>query len=373
MYWNPDMKKLEIYSWDLDKLMMSAFNSSDELKKLLSTDAKSKSEHNLPPIYSPKGLLLYKNHFSSRGFWREYRMMTECANHTSAFYHLMQIPKRDGTYRTIYAVDETLKRWQRWLLDFVFCHIEISAFAMAYRKGSSTLSNAFPHMGHEVLVKLDIQDFFGSLTFSCVYGALTRNTSYPPSVITLLTKLVCKDGYLPQGAPTSPTVANICMVEFDSLVGEYCTKHDITYTRYSDDMTFSGKSFDITDLINYVRLQLKGQGLQLNEKKTKVFRKGSRHNVTGIICNYTLRVPKEYRRKIRQEVYYLQKNGIDEHLKRMNNPKFINNGKPAKSFYIENLLGRINYVLSSEPDNPEFISYRKLLKRFRKEVHIDEK
>ena len=62
MYWNPDMKKLEIYSWDLDKLMMSAFNSSDELKKLLSTDAKSKSEHNLPPIYSPKGLLLYKNH-----------------------------------------------------------------------------------------------------------------------------------------------------------------------------------------------------------------------------------------------------------------------------------------------------------------------
>lgn len=106
------------------------------------------------------------------------------------------------------------------------------------------------------------------------------------------------------------------MKEFDEELGNWCNLRNISYTRYSDDMTFSGQ-FNPSELIVKVRKMLYKLGLSLNNDKIRIIHKSSRQNVTGIVVNEKMQVNIKYRNKIRQEIYYIKKFGLSSHLKKM--------------------------------------------------------
>ena len=120
-------------------------------------------------------------------------------------------------------------------------------------------------------------------------------------------------------------------------------------------MTFSGE-FDPASVIAMVRNELQKTGLFLNESKTTVVHKGQKQQVTGIVVNEAAHIPNDYKRKIRQEMYFCKKYGVSAHLDHLG-------AKIAPEAYTTSMLGRVNYVLSVEPSNSEMLHYRDVLRR----------
>ena len=141
---------------------------------------------------------------------------------------------------------------------------------------------------------------------------------------------------------------------FDYIIGEWCDKNNINYTRYSDDMTFSMNEYN-TDLIRFVRVNLYKYGLELNNDKICLINNSSQQKITGIVVNDKIQVDSKYRKTIRQEIYYINKFGIDEHIRRIN--------IDDKVKYLKSLYGRILFVLSIDSKNKEFIKYKEIVRR----------
>lgn len=260
----------------------------------------------------------------SNGVWKHYREVT--------------LPKRDGGSRTLSVPDEKLKAVQRRIADVLLPLVPVSPFACAYKKGSDTVKNAMPHVRAPVILKLDVHKFFDSIIFPQVKNKAFPRKLYSEKIRILLTILCMYKEALPQGSPASPGISNIIMRDFDDIVGTWCKERGIAYTRYCDDMTFSG-DFDPGAVIDLVRCELRKMGLFLNNKKTVIARNGQKKQVCGIIVNEKISVPKEYRREIRKEVYYCCKYGVVEHLKRTGRDE-----DPLT--YLRGLAGRISYVKS---------------------------
>lgn len=271
-----------------------------------------------------------------------------------AHYREVCIPKDNGEMRRLSVPDRLLKSIQKKINEVLLPLEQISPYAAAYRPGGSTLRNACPHVGRPKVLKLDIYRFFDRVIYSLVKEKAFPASRYSESNRILLAILCTHDNKLPQGAPTSPAVSNIILKDFDLAVGEWCRQRDIAYTRYCDDMTFSG-DFDHLPVIRFVEAELKKLGLFLNRTKTRVIADSQRQQVTGIIVNEKVSVPKSYKRQIRQAVYYCQKYGVYEHLNKTGS-------KTDKNAFLAELRGRINYVLSVEPDNEEMKKYRAELK-----------
>lgn len=277
------------------------------------------------------------------------------ANNTKNNYKTYKIPKRDGTYRTIYEPSFLLKHIQRNILENVLNGLHVSSYAMAYRKGVTLVSNASLHVHKKMILKLDIKNFFDNICFLDIYHSCFSIGYFPKSIGMLLTYLCTCDEKLPQGAPTSSYISNLVMRDFDEEIGRYCEEKNITYTRYSDDMTFSG-DFIVGDIIKVVRKKLYKLNLELNDKKICVISNNCKQKVTGLVVNDKVNVDISYRKKIRQEMYYIKKYGIESHY------KFID-GFASIYAYLMNLYGRILYVLQIN-SNKEFFSYKKYFRNF---------
>ncbi len=272
------------------------------------------------------------------------------SNYINKHYHSVKIPKENGEFRQLYVPDKFLKSIQRSINEKLLSLEEISPYATAYRPGGSAKVNAHPHIGKPVLLKLDIRHFFDHLIYPVVKEKAFPKKRYSEQNRILLSLLCVYMDSLPQGAPTSPTISNIIMSDFDNTIGHWCLDNKIAYTRYCDDMTFSG-DFEPRPVIQFVKSELKKLGLFLNDQKTVVVHKGQKHSVTGIVVNEKLSAPYEYKKKIRQEMYYCKKFGVKSHL-----DSCRNNELPEK--YVLGLLGRINYVLSIEPKNEQMQEYK---------------
>lgn len=318
-------------------------------------------------------MLCWYNGFSNENaFWKEYRLLSEMLADTSKYYIHTPIPKRNGKgYRHIYKVDEDLAFYQRQVKHFILDVLDArftSGYAYAYRRHRSVADNAKAHAGHEYLVKMDIKDFFDNTKQSKVFEIFSKYTEYNKEVKTMLTKLVCHDGHLNQGSCTSPQLANLALVDFDRTIAIYCEAFGITYTRYCDDLTFSSKeAFDTKALIEFVTDQLKREHYRPNVRKTRVYGKGSRHVVTGIIVNNKrLRVPSEYKHNLRQDLYYIKKYGVTSHLEHKNLPGFgsvfSSPDKRHEDSYIMMLIGRATFASNIDPRDRE-------LKRIRYELY----
>ena len=277
------------------------------------------------------------------------------SNNLRKHYHKANLPKKNGGYRNLSVPDEILKSIQKQIAEVLLIHMPVSRYAKAYRFGSSTLRNAKHHVGKQVVLKLDILHFFDSIRYSTVKDKVFPEEIYAELLRSLLTMLCYHKDALPQGAPSSPAITNIILYEFDELVGQWCRERGIAYTRYCDDMTFSG-DFDPAEVIRFVRLELKKMGFLLNEQKTRIQRPGQQQSVTGIVVNEKLSIPVDYRRKLRQELYYCRKFSIQEHLQKIGL-------EIPKDTYRMQLLGKVNYVLWVHPADRDMLEARKWLQQ----------
>lgn len=153
-------------------------------------------------------------------------------------------------------------------------------------------------------------------------------------------------------------LSNMVFSNIDNKIFKYSRKRSIRYTRYADDMTFSGKEIDVENLIRYIRSLIGHKQFLLNEEKTKVMRRGCRQIVTGVVVNKVLQVPKKYRDKVRQEVYYSMKYGFTSHMRSIELPSWIS----TVEVYKHHLLGKVNYILQINPKDTEFLRYRDWLR-----------
>ena len=275
------------------------------------------------------------------------------SNNIGKHYHNAKIPKKNGGFRSLSVPDEVLKSIQKRIADVLLIHMPVSRYAKAYRFGSSTLCNAKHHVGKQVVLKLDILHFFDSIRYSTVKDKVFPAEIYAEPIRILLTMLCYYKDALPQGAPSSPAITNIILYAFDESVGQWCRDQGITYTRYCDDMTFSGV-FDPAEVICFVKAELRKMGFLLNKQKTRIQHPGQQQNVTGIVVNEKLSIPADYRRKLRQELYYCRKFGIQEHLQKIGL-------ETSEDTYRMQLLGKVNYVLQVHPGDPDLLDSRKWL------------
>ncbi len=278
------------------------------------------------------------------------------SNNLDKHYHNVYIPKSDGSKRKLSVPDLILKKVQKSIADNILIQYPISRYAKAYKIGSSVQQNARPHVGKKKILKLDIEGFFDHILYSQVKDIVFCKEKYSEPIRILLTMLCYYKDALPQGAPTSPAITNIMMYDFDETVGAFCHEKNIAYTRYCDDMTFSG-DFDEREVIGFVKNELYKLGLFLKNRKTAVVPATKRQYVTGIVVNEKMNLTKEYKKKIRQEMYYIKKFGLDGHLKRMN--------RFDQKQYILSLKGRIAFVLQTVPNDGEFLEYKKFLDSIR--------
>ena len=279
------------------------------------------------------------------------------SNNLDKHYRNTFIPKHDGSKRKLSVPDTILKKVQRSISDNILSHYTISHYATAYTSGSSVQKNASLHVGKQKILKLDIDGFFDHITYSRVKDIVFCKENYSEQIRILLTMLCYYKESLPQGAPTSPAITNIIMYDYDETVGDFCNNKKIAYTRYCDDMTFSG-DFDEREIIGFVRSELLKLGLFLKNRKTAVIPATKRQTVTGIVVNEKLKITKEYKKNIRQEMYYIKKFGLDEHLNKR--------GLTDKHQYLLSLRGRNAFVLQTVPNDREFMEYQKFLS----EIHL---
>ena len=281
------------------------------------------------------------------------------SNNLDKHYRNIFIPKHDGSKRKLSIPDLILKRVQRSIADNILADYPISRYAMAYTQGSSVQKNASLHVGKQKILKLDIDGFFDHITYSRVKDCVFCKENYSEPIRILLTMLCYYKESLPQGAPTSPAITNIIMYDFDEKIGKYCEENNISYTRYCDDMTFSGSGeFNEKAVIFVVKDELRKLGLFLKSRKTAVIPNTKRQTVTGIVVNEKIGLTKEYKNKICQEIYYIKKYGIDGHLSKI--------GELNKQHYLNSLKGRVAFVLQTVPDDVEFLGYKEFLKNMPK-------
>lgn len=274
------------------------------------------------------------------------------SNNIEKYYNKFTLRKRNGKERNILSPYTELKRIQNNILKDLLYDKRPSPYAKAYIKKINLLANVKIHKGYKYILKLDISNFFENISYVDVFN-IYKEYGFSNRICGLLAHLTTYFDYLPQGSPTSPYLSNLVLRDFDYKVGKWCLERNINYTRYSDDMTFSMNEYN-QELIRYIRINLYKYGLELNNEKINLIKNSTQQKVTGIVVNQKLQVDSKYRKKIRQEIYYIKKYGIDNHLKRIN--------IKDKNTYLKSLYGKILFILLIDNKNQEFIQYKQDIK-----------
>lgn len=272
--------------------------------------------------------------------WLCYQREVDSGTH----YRRWQIPKRDGSTRTITAPKRELKLAQRWSLRNVFEKLPVHGAAHGFLPDRSVVSNANPHAGAHTILKLDIKDFFPTITWKRVKGML-RKAGLREQVATLLSLVVTESPRqavefrgktlyvatgtraLPQGSPASPAISNAICMRMDRRLSALAKKFGARYTRYADDLTFSWheapKDTDggtsrapIGGVLHGAKLILTNEGFRLHADKTRVMRADDRQRVTGLVVNKppkgakgvpAARVPRKTLRQLRAAIHNREK------------------------------------------------------------------
>ncbi|PIY00499.1 MAG: RNA-directed DNA polymerase [Hydrogenophilales bacterium CG_4_10_14_3_um_filter_58_23] len=263
-------------------------------------------------------------------------------------------PEKTIRYRKISVPTPDLYRVQRWIAVHVLRSVPVHGASHAFSPGNSIVKCAEKHCGAKWMVKLDILDFFGSISEMQAYRVF-HSLGYQPLVSFEMARLCTYRpkhdvppnfvlpryqipsgrvkkrnrviesynhpymGILPQGAPTSPMLANLAMRDIDEKILSIANRFGLQYTRYSDDLTFSTRNdFDRQQaslLIQEIANLLIKRGLMLNRQKTAIIPPGARKIVLGLLVDGDLpRLSRPFKDRIRQHLYYLEKFGPDQHV-----------------------------------------------------------
>lgn len=223
-------------------------------------------------------------------------LVTVCLTDPESQYCVYPLQK-GAKIRWIEAPGTHLKVIQRSLLDHTLYALRVTDYAHGFVPGRSIVTNAKLHVQKQWVVTLDIKNFFPSITSQQVRGVLD-GLGGEPEVLAAMTRLFTRHGRLPQGAPTSPHLANLVASALDQRLGEAVAAMGWVYTRYADDLTFSGDT-PPQGLVREVEHQLNRHGFRAARGKTHVMGRSQRQVVTGLVVNDRVRLPKPQRRRLR--------------------------------------------------------------------------
>ena len=213
-------------------------------------------------------------------------------------YSITHIPKRSGGTRELQVPCQTTKQIQVTLYRKLFARYETHPSACGFISGKSIVDNAKPHVGNDVIVKLDIKEFFPSTSRRRILNYF-RTTGWTNKASILLTQLLCYEQGLPQGAPTSPVISNIVNKSMDCRLDSLANEFNASYTRYADDITYSMAVYHrdrVHALLQSTGAILRSYGYKLNNKKKRIIRGHRRQEVTGLVVNDVVNLPRSRRR-----------------------------------------------------------------------------
>ncbi|EGD56531.1 citrate/2-methylcitrate synthase [Gordonia neofelifaecis] len=235
--------------------------------------------------------------FAARGRWS--RRTAEPLRH----YRVKRIVKRDGGFRIIEAPKERLATVQRKVLDEILVHVPPHPSAHGFMRGRSVESFGSRHALHDVVVRVDLRRCFEHVTYPRVKAVFSA-IGYAPAVASYLACLcttsraiedrhrvdfdhavLLRERHLPQGAPTSPALLNLVLRRLDYRVAGYAARHGVTYTRYGDDLAFSGDDVDVGGLLWFIERVVKAEGFAVHRDKVRVMRDHQRQQLGGLVVN----------------------------------------------------------------------------------------
>ncbi len=220
-------------------------------------------------------------------------------NRLSRFYRPKKVPKKDGTFRTLFIPEGRLKEIQRSIKRAIFSNLNWPLPVQGGIKGRSVKSNAAYHVGKPLVIAMDVKDFFPSVTTRKVFSIFAR-LGASAEVAGILTKLTTWNGQLPQGAPTSTDLANLALARVDMRIAGFCRQHGFAYSRYVDDTTVSG-AMKLRKFKNLLPRIIEEEGFLVKAEKTEIMPRGTRQLVTKVVVNEGTNLPREKRQQLRLE------------------------------------------------------------------------
>ena len=267
-------------------------------------------------------------------------------------YKEFDIPKRTGGTRRITAPTGKLKDVQKCISVLVAPYYQVPDCVHGFAEGKSVASNASMHTAKNYVLNIDLKDFFPTITYTRVVKSL-KELGFNDEVSDIIARLCTIPMWdeqiqmlrnsLPQGSPASPLLSNIVCSTLDQRLSVLAKRYGLTYSRYADDITFSsnhsvyakgGEFFkEFEDIV-------RSSGFKINEKKTRLQKRGSRQEVTGIIVGEKINTYRQFTKNLRVAVFHAETNGCT--------PREFNN-----------IMGRVSYMaMVKGPDAP-------IVKRFR--------
>ncbi len=299
----------------------------NETKVLIEEYNERLTQNNVPIIYNLRHLrkLLHIKKNEQGRFFGKSRQQS---------YNKFNIPKKSGNSRTIEAPVKELKIMQKWIKDNILDKFQASKHAKGFIKNTSIYDNALPHVNKELVINMDLKDFFPTITYADVFK-LFKYFGYTTEVSHLLTQL-CTNGenVLPQGSPASPSLSNLVCLKLDKRLSRLSTVNGFAYTRYADDITISG-SKGIKSSLPLIYKIIEEEKFIINEKKTRLQYSFQRQEVTGLIVNKKVSITHKLRKELEDAIYYCKKYGVVSHMTKIN---------CNKSFYKEHLYGIAYFV-----------------------------
>jgi RNA-directed DNA polymerase len=298
-------------------------------------------------------------------------------------YRYRLVPRAAGPPRVIEAPKARLKEIQRWVLREILDHVPVHRDAHGVTRGRSVISHAGGHVGQPVLLALDLRDFFASISAGRVYGTF-RTIGYAPTTAHVLTGLCTNvvpqtvweivsrttgaaarrtgsrfwlgrqlaTPHLPQGAPTSPALANLAAFGLDRRLSGLARSLELSYSRYADDLTFSGSARlrrgrrGIEALVVEIA---RAEGFTVNADKTALRTRGSRQTVCGIVVNERPNIPRVEYDRLRALLHNAARDGPAAH------------NRDRVSDFEAHVRGRIAWVSALNPVRGEKL--RRLFER----------
>ena len=313
------------------------------------TDIQKLTKNHLPVIQTDKELAeLLQIEYNTLRYLTYHRDVI-----TFDHYYRFDVPKKSGGTRHIAAPKTQLKKAQRQILEQILQKIELSDAAHGFIKSKSILTGAKAHTtGPDLLINIDLEDFFPTITFERVRG-MYQSFGYSGYIASLLAMLCtyCErmplaikgetkyiktsPRILPQGSPASPMITNIICKTMDKRIYGLCQKLGFTYTRYADDMSFShsGKNEEpaIGSFLNSLAKIIESEGFHIKKEKTHILRKNNRQYVTGIVINHNqIGVPRKWVKTLRASIY--------------NAEKLKNTGTPVPNQTKQEIAGKITWL-----------------------------
>ena len=278
-------------------------------------------------------------------------------NRSAKTYTIFRIPKAAGGFREITAPIAELREVQRRLMRIMEIVYHPREVVHGFRKARSSVTNAREHIGARWILNVDLENFFPSIGFGRVRGMLMAHPYYvKEQAATLIAALCCYQRCLPQGAPTSPVLANMICARLDTELRAYASLNRCRYSRYADDITLSTRKSRFPGAVaargahspvnvgEQLRNIISKNGFTINDKKSRLSHYSERQEVTGLVTNRIVNVPREFVRELRAMMHAWTKFGEDEaqadFLRRRSDISF----NPSQTIFRDVILGKLSYL-----------------------------